>query len=64
MICGDWTITDIPETEVDGVVAQFGLDQPISVSKSKQPNGTWTVVASFEPCPPGQPQSTTAAHQS
>jgi hypothetical protein len=62
MPCGVYTETDIPAADLDEVLAGIALDSPISVTKTQQPDGTWTVVATYPPCPPGQPQSTTKEH--
>ena len=43
------TITDIPSTEVEEVVADFELEG-CSAIKTQQPDGNWTVVAT---CPVG-----------
>ena len=47
MLTGVWTITDIPEGDVDNVVADFKLNAPDSVEKIKQANGRWTVKATW-----------------
>ena len=47
MPSGVWKITDIPADGVDEVVANFQLDGPDSVEKTEQPNGKWTVVATY-----------------
>lgn len=62
MICGVWKVTDIPENEVGGVVANFELDNPVKVEKSQQPAGKWTVTATFPPCPPGQAGNKVTKH--
>lgn len=41
------TINDIPASEVDRVVADMAVDNPISVTKKEQGNGLWSVVAEF-----------------
>jgi len=53
MPCGTWTEKDVPDDKVGGVIAGFNLDSPKSVTKTKQPDGKWTVVATFAPCPDG-----------
>jgi hypothetical protein len=52
MICGTFTITKISDADVDGVVARFKatVPPPLSVTKTKQSDGTWTVVATYPPC--------------
>lgn len=52
MPCGVWKTTDIPENKVDGVVAGYQLDGPQSVVPTRQPDGNWTVTATFAPCAP------------
>lgn len=53
MVCGTFTITQIDTQDVDGVVKRFELNQPppLKVIKAQQADGTWTVVATFPPCP-------------
>jgi hypothetical protein len=41
------TLTDIPGSEVDGVVADF-VSEGCTATKTQQADGNWTVVAS---CP-------------
>ena len=62
MPCGVYTETKIPAADLDEVLAGIGLDNPTNVTKTQQPDGTWTVVATFPPCPPDQPQTTTKVH--
>lgn len=50
------TIKDIPASEVDRVVADMAVDNPISVTKKDQGNGLWTVVGEF-----GDPTTPTEA---
>ncbi len=40
------TLTDIPDNEVDQVVRDFE-SEGATVTKKRQPNGMWTVVATF-----------------
>lgn len=40
------TLTDIPDTEVDQVVNDF-KSEGATVTKTRQANGMWTVVATF-----------------
>ena len=60
--CGTWTTTDVPDAKLDQVLAEISLNNPINVSQTQQPNGAWTVVATYPPCPDGQPQTTTTSH--
>jgi hypothetical protein len=64
MPCGTWTIRDIPEAEVGGVVAAFNLEDPLpnSVDSTDQGDGKWTVTAVFADCPPGQSNHTSKVH--
>ena len=41
------TLTDVPDGDVDEVVTDFESES-CTVNKQKQPDGTWTVVAT---CP-------------
>jgi len=63
MLCGAWTTTDVPDSEVDGVVDGYKLDGASDVQKTRQPNGKWAVTARFPPCPPGYPQSQSKVHR-
>ncbi len=44
---GRFEVNDIPQDEVDTVVANYQLEDPVSVEKIEQENGLWTVVAVF-----------------
>lgn len=50
---GIFKITDIPENKVETVMEDFRMENPISVEKTHQPDGKWTVTATF----PGEGQS-------
>ena len=52
MPCGPYTVTDVPDASLSGALAILQLDHPITVQTQKQPNGKWTIVATFPPCPP------------
>jgi hypothetical protein len=39
--------TDVPPNRLDAVVAGYMLDDPIRVEKIQQPNGNWTVRATY-----------------
>jgi hypothetical protein len=60
MVCGTFTITQIAAEDVDGVIARYKANKPppVSVTKTKAPDGTWTVTATFPPCPPNTSHST------
>ncbi len=48
MRTGVWITTDIPEAEVDNVIAGYRLDDPQDVKKKRQENSDlWTVTATF-----------------
>jgi hypothetical protein len=53
MICGTFTMTDIPDAEADVIVASYKSTKPppTSVTKTKEADGSWTVVATYPPCP-------------
>lgn len=53
MVCGTFTINQIPNGEETGVVARFraNVPPPIDVKSSQDADGTWTVIATFPPCP-------------
>ena len=44
---GVFEITDVPDNKVDTVIANFQLDDPEKIVKTKQPDGRWTVTATF-----------------
>jgi hypothetical protein len=41
-------LTDVPTDQVDKIVMDFTSDGATKVAKEVQPNGNWTVRASFE----------------
>ncbi len=45
--------TDVPDEELEQVVAGFKLNNPIKIEKVKQPDGKWTVIATFSGGLPG-----------
>lgn len=53
---GVFKTTDVPDEELDNVVAGYQLNKPTSIEKIKQPDGKWTVIATFPDTPeePGQ----------
>lgn len=40
-------LTNVPGGRVDKIVAQFKADGATEVTKEQQPNGNWTVTATF-----------------
>lgn len=60
MICGTQTRTGVTASEVPQVTALFNaiVPPPTSVTSTPDGNGTFTVVATWPPCPPGTTLST------
>src|SRR4051794_17110522 len=48
--CGTHQQSGIPASKVDGVMQDYLFDQPISVSKQQDADGSFTVTAVFPPC--------------
>jgi len=44
---GVFKSTDVPEGKLEQVVAGYKLDNPTNIEKIKQPDGKWTVIATF-----------------
>jgi hypothetical protein len=51
--CGVWKTTQVPADKLDEVVAGYQLDNPTSVQKVANDDGTFDVVATFPPCADG-----------
>ena len=47
MPSGEFRITDIPKDKVPQVVGMFKVDNPTKIEEIEQPDGKWTVVATF-----------------
>lgn len=47
MPSGVFKTTNVPQEKLAQVVAGFMLDNPIKIEKIKQPDGKWTVIATF-----------------
>ncbi|HEX8513485.1 MAG TPA: hypothetical protein VF688_10315 [Allosphingosinicella sp.] len=60
--CGTFKCKDVPDAEVENVMAYYRLDNPISVTKEDQGGGLWTVVAVFPPCGDGEEQVNETTH--
>ena len=60
MICGSFTLDNIPDGRQDAVANGFqtNVPPPTSVAKVQNPDGTWKVTATWPPCPAGA----TASH--
>ena len=59
MVCGAFTTDNVPDGFQDLVVALYraNVPPPISVTKTQKADGTWTVVATWPPCPPSTSHS-------
>ncbi len=44
---GVFTITDIPKDKVELVAADYKMENPLKIETWEQPNGLWTVRATF-----------------
>jgi hypothetical protein len=53
MACGVFTIKKVPEHKLAEVVADFADDDPppLQIEKVKDNQGTFTVIATYKPCP-------------
>ena len=40
-------LTDVPDSAVDQVVKDYKTAGAVDVKKQRQPNGLWTVIATF-----------------
>jgi hypothetical protein len=60
MVCGTFKLKKIASDEVDGVVERFKVNDPapLSVTKTQEQDGTFTVTATFPPCPPNTTHNT------
>ncbi len=47
MPTGVFKTTNVPQDKLAQVVAGYMLDNPVKVEKVKQPDGKWTVIATF-----------------
>jgi hypothetical protein len=59
MVCGVFTTSSIPDGDQDDVVDLYkaNVPPPTTVTSTKQADGTWTVVATWPPCPPNTQHS-------
>jgi hypothetical protein len=53
MVCGTFTTTNVPDGEQAAVAALYraNVPPPTEVTSTRQADGTWTVVATWPPCP-------------
>lgn len=60
MVCGVFKMSAVPEAEVQGVVERFetNVPPPLSVARTPDGAGTFTVTATFPPCPGNTSHST------
>lgn len=54
MVCGTFTLRQVPEEELAITIAGFRANDPPPEDVSSEPDGpsTFTVTATFPPCPP------------
>lgn len=52
MVCGTFTVSKVPESQVANRVNLWNATKPppTSVSSSQDPDGTYTITAVFPPC--------------
>lgn len=50
MPCGTWKTTDVPSADLGLVIGGYQVEHPLKVETTKQPDGLWTVTATFPPC--------------
>lgn len=60
--CGTWTSTGVSDANLGEVIAGYKADSAKTVTKVKQADGKWTVIAVFDPCTDGQAQATIKQH--
>jgi hypothetical protein len=48
--CGVWKTTRVPAGKLEEVVAGYQLDDPSTIDKIRNSDGTFDVVATFPPC--------------
>lgn len=53
MPCGTWTTTDVPDSELGFVIALYKADKATKIDTRREPDGEWTVIATFPPCDTG-----------
>ena len=55
MVCGVFTTSKVPDGFQGAVVALYKANDPppTSVTSTQDADGTWTVIATWPPCPPG-----------
>jgi hypothetical protein len=60
MICGTFTLNNVPDNEVANVVAGFNatVPPPTTVTPARNADATWTVVATYPACPPDMTHNT------
>ncbi len=48
--CGVWSANDVADSDLGLVVAGYKADGAQSIVMVQQPNGQWSVTATFPPC--------------
>lgn len=63
MICGTFTTTDIPADQADEVEALYRANTPapITVTRTQQADGSYTITAVYPPCPSNTSHTSDAA---
>jgi hypothetical protein len=63
MACGTFTVSNVPQTELQQTIDLFkaNIPAPTSVTSAPDGSGTFTVTAVFPPCPAGTTHSAAAA---
>jgi len=53
MVCGTFTMRNVPQADLQDTIAMFEANQPPpnSVTSAPDGNGAFTVTAVFPPCP-------------
>lgn len=62
--CGTFVTDNVPADKVGQVIADYDLDGPKSVTKTKNTNGTFKVTAVFPDCPDGSNPTAASQHGS
>lgn len=50
MPCGIWTTNDVPDSDLGFVIALYKADNALKIETQREPDGQWTVIATFPPC--------------
>jgi hypothetical protein len=56
--CGVWKDSAVPANQVNNVIAAYQADDPnVTINKVANPDGTFNITATFQPCPDGSPSN-------